>query len=139
MSGYLLDTNVVSELTKDNPNPKVIDYLNAHGDLWLSAVVVEELELGIQLLAEGRRRDRLRAWLYQLLADFEERISPVGRQEAQWAAEFHAGVLKSGGKLKLGDALIAGTAMANDMAVVTRNVKDFEGLDVDVVNPWETP
>ena len=139
MSGYLLDTNVVSELTKDNPNPKVIDYLNAHDDLWLSVIVVEELELGIQLLPEGRCRDRLRTWLSQLLADFEERISPVGRQEAQWAAAFQAGVHKSGGKLKLGDALIAGTAMANDMAVVTRNVKDFEGLDVDVVNPWETP
>ena len=79
MSGYLLGTNVVSELTKDNPNPKVIDYLNAHDDLWLSAVVVEELELGIQLLPEGRRRDRLRALLSQLLADFEERISPVGK------------------------------------------------------------
>ena len=60
-------------------------------------------------------------------------------KEAEWAAAFHAGVHKGGGKLKLGDALIAGTAMANDMAVVTRNVKDFEGLDVDVVNPWETP
>ena len=78
MSGYLLDTNVVSELTKDSPNPAVIDYLDAHDDLWLSAIVVEELELGVQLLPAGRRRDRLAQWLSLLLADFDGRISLIG-------------------------------------------------------------
>ena len=137
MSGNLLDTNVVSELTKDTPNPSVINYLNAQDDLWLSAIVVEELELGVQLLPEGRRRARLRAWLSQLLADFEGRILPVDRTEAEWAGAFQALVHRNGGKLKLGDALIAGTAMAKDMTVVTRNVRDFHGLGVSVVNPWE--
>ena len=139
MSGYLLDTNVVSELTKEEPSPAVVDYLNARDDLWLSAIVVEELELGVQLLPEGRRREGLREWLTLLLADYEGRISPVGRQEAEWAAVFRARVRRSGGELELGDALIAGTAMANDMAVVTRNVRDFERLDVEVVNPWDAP
>ena len=50
MSGYLLDTNVVSELSKENPNEAVVRYLNAHDDLWISVIVVEELELGVQLL-----------------------------------------------------------------------------------------
>ena len=90
MSGYLLDTNVVSELTRENPNPGVMDYLNAQENLWLPAIVVEELELGVQLLPEGGRRDRLREWLSLLLADFEGRISPVGRREAEWAAVFQA-------------------------------------------------
>ena len=139
MSGYLLDTNVVSELTKEDPSPIVVEYLNAHDDLWLSAIVVEELELGVQLLPEGRRREGLREWLTLLLADYDGRISPVGRREAEWAAVFQARVHLSGGELELGDALIAGTAMANDMAVVTRNVRDFEHLDVDIVNPWNAP
>ena len=139
MSGYLLDTNVVSELTRENPNPGVTDYLNSRENLWLPAVVVEELEFGLQLLPEGRRRDSLREWLSLLLGDFEGRISPIGRREAEWAAVFQARVHRRGGMLELGDALIAGTAMANGMAIVTRNVKDFHGLNVELVNPWESP
>ena len=139
MSGYLLDTNVVSELTKDSPNPAITNYLNAQDNLWLSAIVVEELELGVQLLPAGRRRDRLAQWLSLLLADFDGRISPIGRREAEWAAAFQARVHRSGGVLELGDALIAGTAMANDMTMVTRNVRHFDSLDVNIVNPWETP
>ena len=139
MSGYLLDTNVVSELTKDNPNPAVINYLTSQNAPWMSAIVIQELELGVQLLPEGRRRNRLRAWLSDLLDEFDGRILPIERREAEWAAVLQARVRKSGGNLKLGDALIAGTAMANDMTVVTRNVRDFDGLGVDIVNPWETP
>ena len=139
MSGHLLDTNAVSELTKDNPNPAVISYLNSLGDSWLSVIVIQELELGIQLLPEGRRRNGLKAWLAGLLGEFDGRVLPIKKQEADWAATFQARVRKSGGKLELGDALIAGTAAANDMTVVTRNVRDFDGLDVDIVNPWEGP
>lgn len=138
MSGYLLDTNVVSELTKDSPNPAIISYLDVHDDLWLSVIVIQELELGVQLLPSGRRRDGLAQWLSLLLADFEGRISPIGRREAEWAAAFQARVHRSGGELELGDALIAGTAMANDMVIVTRNVRDFDRLNIHVVNPWET-
>ncbi|MDE2687806.1 MAG: type II toxin-antitoxin system VapC family toxin [Chloroflexota bacterium] len=138
MNEYLLDTNAVSELTKYNPNPSVINYLNSQTALWLSVIVIQELELGVQLLPEGRRRNRLRIWLSGILDEFDGRILPIGRREAEWAAIFQARVRKSGGRLKLGDALIAGTAMANDMTVVTRNIRDFEGLDVEIVNPWET-
>ena len=139
MSGYLLDTNVVSELTRDRPAPTVVDFLDVHDDLWLPAVVVEELELGVQLLPEGRRRDALREWLSLLLARFQGRIAPIGRPEAEWAAGLQARAHRSGRGLELGDALIAGTAMANDMAIVTRNVKDFGNLDVQVINPWGGP
>ena len=73
-----------------------------------------------------------------ILDEFDGRILPIDRREAEWAAIFQAQVRKSGGRLKLGYALIAGTAMANDLTVVTRNVKDFDGLSVEIVNPWET-
>lgn len=137
MSGYLLDTNVVSELAKQNPNEAVTRYLNYQDDLWLPAIVVEELELGVQLLPEGRRRNDLRGWLSQFLTNFEGRIMTIGRREAEWAAVFQARAHLSGRALELGDALIAGTAMANSMTIVTRNVKDFGSLDLEVFNPWD--
>ena len=137
MSGYLLDTNVVSELAKENPNEAVLRYLDSQIDLWLSAIVVEELELGVQLLPEGRRRNDLRGWLSKILADFEDRIATIGRREAEWAAVFQAQAHLNGRSLELGDALIAGTAIANRMTIVTRNVKDFGGLDLAILNPWD--
>ena len=138
MPGYLLDTNVVSERTKEDPAPAVMDFLNSHDDLWLSAIVVEELELGVQILPQGRRRERLRQWLNMLLDDYEERVSPIGRPEAERAAVLQAQARRSGGELKLSDALIAGTASVNDMVIVTRNVRDFTGLGIEIVNPWES-
>ena len=83
MSGYLLDTNVVSELSKENPNEAVVRYLNAHDDLWISVIVVEELELGVRLLPEGRRRNELRRWLSQLLTNFEGRMATIGKRKAR--------------------------------------------------------
>ena len=88
MTGFLLDTNVVSEHTKEDPALSVLDFLNNHDDLWLSAIVVEELELGVQILPQGRRRERLREWLNLLLDEYEGRISPIGRREAERAAVF---------------------------------------------------
>ena len=137
MSGHLLDTNAVSEMSKPTPNQLVIDFMDDNDDLWLSSIVVEELELGVQLLPQGRRRESLRQWLSEVLADFQGRIMPVGMIEAEWAARFQARVRRNGGDLELADALIAGTAMANDMTLVTRNVRDFAGLGVEIINPWE--
>ena len=139
MSGYLLDTNVVSESSKPSPHPAVLDFLDAHDDLWLSAIVLGELELGVQLLPEGRRRDGLRDWLSRLKVEFDQRILPIESGEAEWAAAFRAQARRDGWLLRLADALIAGTAKARDLTVATRNVRDFSGLDVDIVNPWEYP
>ena len=139
MSGYLLDTNVVSELSKPTPYTGTVRFLDAEDDLWLSVIVLEELELGIRLLPEGRRRDELRAWLTQLAADFAARVLPIERREAEQAAALQARAHRGGRGLQLADALIAGTAMTHDLAIVTRNVRDFDGLGIDVVNPWRTP
>ena len=139
MSGYLLDTNVVSELVKRSPHPDVINFLGAHDDVWLSVIVIEELELGVQLLPEGRRLDELRAWLTNLLEDFDQRVLPVETPEAVWVATFQARARGEGRALHLGDALIAGTAKAHSLVVATRNVHDFDGLNIETVNPWGAP
>ena len=139
MSGYLIDTNVVSELTKASPDPGVVTFLSEQDDLWLSAVVLHELEFGLLSLPEGRRRDDLQQVLSDFITEFDDRILPLERVEAEWAARLRAKAHLSGRVLHLGDALIAGTARAHGLAVATRNAKDFDGLDVNVANPWQTP
>ena len=139
MSGYLLDTNVVSELARRIPHPAVIRFLDTQDDLWLSAIVLGELTLGVHLLPHGRRRDSLSDWLSQLIADFDQRVLPIERWEAERAAAFQAHARREGRVLQLADALIAGTAVTNDLTIATRNVRDFDGLDVAVINPWEVP
>lgn len=138
MKGFLLDTNVVSEMTKSRPSPRVIDFLTGQADLWLSTFVVHELEFGLRLTPPGQRRERLRADLSKLLSLYEDRILPFDRASAVWAARFRADAARSGRSNGLIDILIAGTAKAHDVAVATRNVKDFNDLDVEVVNPWAT-
>lgn len=79
MSGFLLDTNVISELTREAPDARVMAFLNEQTDLWLSAVVIHELEFGIQLLPAGRRRERLRTAQETALNEYADRIIPLGR------------------------------------------------------------
>ena len=136
MTGVLLDTNVVSELTRETPDSRVIAFLAGHDDLWLSAVVLHELDFGVGLLPLGRRRDDISAALSAFVTEYEDRILPVGRSEARQAAALRARAHRSGRVLDLGDALIAGTASANDLSVATRNVRDFDGLGLDVIDPW---
>ena len=138
MSGYLLDTDVVSELSKPAPHPAIVTFLDTEDDLWLSVIVLEELSLGVQLLPEGRRRDGLRKWLSQLLSNFVERVLPIDKPEAQQAAALQARAHRSGKGLQLADALIAGTAMTHELTVATRNLRNFEGLGINVVDPWQT-
>ena len=137
MSGFLLDTNVVSEMMKHHPSPRVIAFLTRQADLWLASLVVHELEFGLQLTPPGRRRERLRSDLSGFLGTYAERILPLDRASAEWAARFRADATRSGRPSDLADMLIAGTAMAHNLAVATRNVRDFDGLNVEVINPWE--
>jgi predicted nucleic acid-binding protein len=137
VNGFLLDTNVVSELTKDVPDSQVIAFLAAQNDLWLSIIVLHELDFGLNLLPLGRCRDRISTALAALVVEYEDRILPIDRPQAEQAASLRAQAHRSGRVLHLGDALIAGTAKIHNLAVATRNVADFAGLDVDVTNPWE--
>jgi predicted RNase H-like nuclease/predicted nucleic acid-binding protein len=136
MSGYLLDTNVVMELTKVSPAPGVLAFLDATDDLWLSSVGLHELEFGLQLLPSGHRSDILRQALADFTVEFGDRILPLGRREAEWAARLRAQARRAGHTLHPGDALLAGTARAHDLTIATRNASDFDGLDVAVTNPW---
>ena len=139
MSGLLLDTNVISEVVKPDPESRVVSFLASQQDLWLSVVVIHEAHYGMQLLPTSRRRDSLASRLSEMIDTYIDRILPVTSLVAELAAQLRVEARQSGRKLTLADALIAGTAMANDLGVATRNVRDFDGLGVEVVNPWEAP
>ena len=139
MRGYLLDTNVVSEVAKPAPDPNVVAFLADRIDLWLSVVVIHELEYGLRLMPAGRRRDARRATLTALTAGYGRRVLPIGREAAGHAARLRAHARRGGRTVHLGDALIAGTATANDLVLATRNVADFAPFDIELLNPWTDP
>jgi len=138
VSRFLLDTNVVSELTRECPEPNVLAFLDRAPHPMISSIVVHELQVGVQLLPTGQRKDRLQAAISIVLSAFDRRILPVDRPSAEWAANLRAELIRSGHTPSLPDVLIAGTAAVHNLAVATRNVRDFEGLGIGVVNPWET-
>ena len=102
MSNFLLDTNVVSEVTKARPSPQVIAFLEEQEDLWLPTIVLHELEFGLLLLPEGQRQDRLRTALSAFIAAYDDRILPLDSAAAEWAARFRAHARRSGETLGLG-------------------------------------
>ncbi|MGO1410900.1 MULTISPECIES: type II toxin-antitoxin system VapC family toxin [unclassified Microbacterium] len=135
---YLLDTNVVSELRKPErrADPAVRSWVasRAPSDLCLSAITVLEVEVGIRGLERRDRAQasRLQTWLEEgLLGAFAGRILPVDVSVARRAAQLHTPDPRPER-----DALIAATAAVHALTVVTRNVKDFEALDVAIIDPW---
>ncbi len=137
MKGFLLDTNVISELVKPTPDKNVVDFLSIMDSAWLSIISLHELTYGLELLPKGKRRTELDEKLRQLLSEYSDWIIPVNQSEANQAALFRVQAKKHGRVIHLADALIAGTAKSHDLSVVTRNVDDFLGIDVEVVNPWD--
>lgn len=138
MTGYLIDTNVVSELAKDAPDASVVAFLRSSEQIWLSAIVIHEIEFGIQLLPEGRRRDSLSRMYADVVTAYSDRILGIDKSAAERAAALRAQSQSVGHILDLGDALIAGTALVHGLAIATRNVKDFDGLGIDIYDPWHS-
>lgn len=135
----LLDTNVVSELTRPAPNPSVISWLDAQitEDVYLSAITEAELRFGIVILPPGRRRERLAFEVENMLReDFERRILPFDSNAARMHAEI-AAIRKAIGKpISYADCQVAAIARCRGAAVATRNVRDFEHCGIEVINPW---
>lgn len=139
MRGFLLDTNVPSELTRPQPQPSVSQWLEDINDeqLYFSVISLGEVLKGITVLPTSRRRTELQQWLDGTLRPwFGNRILPIDELVAErWGILAGQCTLK-GRPLKVADGLIAATALIHDLAIVTRNVRDFENLDVQIINPW---
>lgn len=140
MKGFLLDTNVPSELTRPRPAPHVADWLEQVDDeiLFFSVISLAEVVKGVARLPESKRRADLQEWLDNTLRPwFADRILPISEAIAERFGRM-AGELESRGQqVKMADGFIAATALEHDLTVVTRNVKDFEGLGVLIFDPWK--
>lgn len=141
MSGYLLDTNVPSELTRLQSEPRVESWLEEADDdlLYISALSLGELVKGIDLLPASRRRAELQSWLDQVLRPwFSGRVLPVDEAIAKRWGRLSAAAQLSGRQLNVTDGLIAATALEHGLTLVTRNVSDFRSLGLPILNPWES-
>lgn len=106
---------------------------------YLSAITIAELQRGISLLSTGRRRARIERWfISQFLADFRERVLPFDLEVARRYGDLQAARERAGSRLPVLDAMIAATALEHNLAVVTRNTRDFKSTGVQVINPWRT-
>lgn len=136
---FLLDTCLISELVSKVPNAAVLKWLDARDEqsLFLSVITLGELQNGISRLSTGPRKDDLQAWIeHDLIERFAGRILDLDLEMALiWGKLLGEAELK-GGKLPVMDSLIAATAIAHGMVVVTRSVIDIERCRAKVFNPW---
>ena|SRR5579862_2317843 len=140
MSGFLLDTNIPSELTKPMPEPRVAAWVDAQDNatLYLSVVSVGEIRRGITVLPPSKRRTELERWFeHHLLPLFTGRILPVTQNIGDRWGVLGGDCQLRGTPLKMADGMIAATALEHSLTLVTRNVKDFAGLGVVLLNPWD--
>lgn len=140
MTGFLLDTNVLSEFARmGEPDRHVDSWLKTTAEefLFASVLTFAEIRRGIELLPVGKRRAQLKKWQDDLVASFEMRLYPVTKSIADRWAVLSAQAQRNGITLANIDGLVAATALEHDLTLVTRNVKDFAGVEVPLFNPWE--
>ena len=135
----LLDTNVVSELIRRSPNPTVTTWVSRLplADLFFSAIGEAELRYGAAILPAGRRRDTLVVRIEAMLADaFGDRVLPFDREAARTYGNIAALRRSAGRPVAPMDCQMAAIAASRGMAVATRNVRDFEDMGIEIVDPW---
>lgn len=136
---FLLDTNVLSEVRRPQPDQRVLTWLDQVDEdrTYLSVITIAEIARGVALMDEGRRRTELAHWLeLDLPARFGERILPVDARIALIWGNLLASTRKEGIGLSVMDGWIAATAIALQLVLVTRNTKDFQNLPLTLLDPW---
>jgi predicted nucleic acid-binding protein len=137
----VLDTNVLSALMRTKPDTVVVEWLDrqAADSIWITSITVFEARFGLSLMPKGRRRSSLeRAFDRVVAEDLSSRVLNLDEMAAVTASQFAAERQRAGRIIDLRDTLIAGIAQARRATIVTRNTRHFEGLDVPVVDPWQS-
>lgn len=135
--GFLLDTDVLSESSKPEPDQRVMEWLDAHDhEIFLSTISLGEVVKGIELLPVGRRKKEIRMWFERLEVWWRKRLlSPTADVMREWGS-LSARSQRIGRPLPVLDSLIAATAIAHDLTLVTRNTSDYPP-EVTLLNPWK--
>jgi len=141
VSGFLLDTNIISELIKRKPEPKVTTWIDSTDEnlMYLSVLTLGEIRKGIALVRDAARRVVLEAWLdSDLMLRFAERILSIDRAVAGRWGRLAAAAATAKSMLPVIDGLLAATALDQNLTLVTRNTKDITVTGVPVFNPWNS-
>lgn len=136
---YLLDTCVISELTKKHPEKKVLQWLETQKEdsLYLSVLTLGEIQKGIHRLPDSKKKHALSLWVqHDLCQRFEGRILPLDQAVCQLWGKIQGEAETRGKTIPVIDSLIAATALAHQLFVVTRNSSDMEKSGVQMVDPW---
>jgi predicted nucleic acid-binding protein len=137
----LLDTNVISELMKAQPDAHVLGWLDrqSRGDIFTSAITQAEIELGIALLPKGRRRDALANAAHAMFTeDFAGAVLPFDERAAGHYATLVAHRTRIGRPITVEDAQIAAIAVNHSLVLATRNLKDFQEItEIKLIDPWQ--
>jgi len=135
---YLLDTNVLSELVRPKPSASVVTWFNDVPDesLYISVLTIGEIRKGVEAIADGKRKEKLRLWLEHELPEwFGKRVLNVDADVAERWGRLQAQAKRPVPAI---DSLLAATALHHELRMVTRNEKDFEYQGLEVINPWGT-
>ncbi|RWM03909.1 MAG: type II toxin-antitoxin system VapC family toxin [Mesorhizobium sp.] len=135
----LLDTNVLSEVTRPAPDTRVLEWLNELDEdrSFISVVSIAEIRRGVALMDEGRKREALAEWLARDLPQrFDQRVLPVDEAVALAWGDLMGLAKRRGRGLSSMDGMIAATAIARQLTLATRNTKDFEGFRIELFDPW---
>ncbi|KQT32653.1 hypothetical protein ASG29_13010 [Sphingomonas sp. Leaf412] len=134
----LVDTNVWSEAFRPRPDEGVRAWAAANADgMWLSTIVIGELLSGVALMPHGKRREAITAGYDELIASYGTRIAAFDLDAARRYGEVLAFLEAAGRNPGTADAQIAATALARGMALATRNIRDFKGLGLTLIDPWQ--
>jgi toxin FitB len=134
----ILDTNVISALMRDVPDPSVEAWLDRQprNSIWTTSISILEIETGLETMPAGKRRSSLSADFEKLLDGIDHRIAVFDEPAARLAAELTGLREKRGGVVEIRDTMIAGIVLAHRANLATRNLAHFADISAKVVNPW---
>lgn len=139
MNGFLLDTNIVSELVRPRPDSRVTSWMNSADEelLFLSVLTLGEVRKGITIVPDPKRKGRLETWLSGgLIARFEGRILGIDQSVADRWGQISGSLALRGTPLAVIDGLLAATALHHNLTLVTRNTRDVALTGAAVFDPW---
>jgi predicted nucleic acid-binding protein len=134
----ILDTNVLSALMHQTPDPKIVAWLDRQPrtSIWTTAITVLEVRFGFQIMPSGKRRTALMQAFEGLLGKIGRRVAPLDVAAAQQAGDLMASRQKQGRPRDLRDTMIAGIVIARHATLATRNTAHFEDVPITLINPW---